>query len=533
MTSDVDVVLVGAGASGGVAAQTLAAAGLSVVCVEQGEWVDRDEFPAERLDWEAYASGRWNPNPNSRALPSDYPCEVSEAEVHPLMFNGVGGSTILYGAQWVRLKPSDFGLRSAEGIADDWPIDYADLAPHYAALERELGVAGMTGDPAYPDEILYSTPPHRLGAIGRAGVRGLDRLGWHWWPHPMAIPSRDHGALRGCVRRGQCEVGCPEGAKVTTDLTHWPVAIAAGARLITGARVCEITTDRRGRATGVHWLDREGRVHHQGGRTVILAANAVGTSRLLLLSTSAVHPDGLANSSGLVGKNLMMHPSAAVTGEYAEPLDSWRGPSGGPVMTLQFYETDESRGFARGAKWEQQNIAGPVNAAGRLGHLPFDERFGEALPARLAASFNHSFEWFIVTEDLPDEANHVSLDSSATDPSGLPAPRITYRVSRDSQRNLEFMTARAHELHAASGATSSFDSDPMPEVGWHLLGTARAGHDPNRSVVDQYGRAHDVPNLFVVDSSVFTTGGAANPTATIMAWARRTALHIAETADRR
>ena len=283
----------------------------------------------------------------------------------------------------------------------------------------------------------------------------------------------------------------------------------------------------------MHWLDREGRVHHQGGRTVILAANAVGTSRLLLLSTSAVHPDGLANSSGLVGKNLMMHPSAAVTGEYAEPLDSWRGPSGGPVMTLQFYETDESRGFARGAKWEQQNIAGPVNAAGRLGHLPFDERFGEALPDRLAASFNHSFEWFIVTEDLPDEANHVSLDSSATDPSGLPAPRITYRVSRDSQRNLEFMTARAHELHAASGATSSFDSDPMPEVGWHLLGTARAGHDPNRSVVDQYGRAHDVPNLFVVDSSVFTTGGAANPTATIMAWARRTALHIAETADRR
>jgi choline dehydrogenase-like flavoprotein len=523
---EADVLIVGAGASGGVVAKRLAGAGVSVLCLEQGDWVAPSEFPGERREFDALITRRWHPDPNRRGLDADYPIDVSASDVPPTMFNAVGGSTLLYNGSWPRMLPSDFRVRSLDGIADDWPIGYEDLAPYYREVERDFSVSGLAGDPAYPPHEAFPLPPLPLGPFGRAAARGMNAKGWHWWPHPTAIASRAHGHLAACVRLGTCMAGCPRGAKASTDLTHWRDAIAAGARLVTGARVREITLDSRGRAEGVVYVDRDGVEHQPRARVVVLAANGVGTARLLLLSRSAAHPDGLANSSGLVGKRLMMHPPSSVVGVYEEELEAWIGPAGPPVISLEFAESDDSRGFPRGAKWDAFPVAGLHSHLERLSDRPFEERFGPAYHANLKRLIGHAFDWDILVEDLPLESNRVLLSDDLRDGDGIPSPRVEYRLSDDTRANLDFQIARATEAHEAGGASETFVSDWYPIQGWHLLGTARCGEDPATSVVNGYGEAHDAANLFVVDGSVFVTSSPVNPTPTICAFALRAADHI-------
>jgi choline dehydrogenase-like flavoprotein len=226
----------------------------------------------------------------------------------------------------------------------------------------------------------------------------------------------------------------------------------------------------------------------------------------------------------------MMHPFRSVVGVYEDDLDSWLGPFGQPVYSAQFMETDWARGFPRGAKWTIMPIPGPVELLQRYGEFPVEERIGPRLHAIVARGLGRAFEWSISIEDLPDEGNRVTLDPALTDSSGLPAPRIHYELSDYSHKSLAFNIERAIEAHQAAGATEIFPIDWGPQTGWHLLGTARMGTDPETSVVDPFGRAHDVPNLFIVDGSVFVTSGAANPTSTITAIALRTAQHIVQTA---
>jgi choline dehydrogenase-like flavoprotein len=524
-----DALVVGAGAAGAVVAERLARAGLDVVCLEQGRWHSADEYPDERSPWELELAGPWSPDPNVRRLPQDYPCEVCDAEIRPLMFNAVGGSTIHYTAIWTRLLPSDFRVRSLDGVADDWPLSYEELRPYYERLDVAMGVAGLAGDPAYPPGPPPPLPPHPIGEMGRRAAAGLNRLGWHWWPGSNAIASRPYGRLAQCRRRATCQSGCPTGAKASVDVTHWPDALAHGARLVTGARVRELVLDGRGRARGAVYLDRDGRERLQEADVVVLAANGVGTPRLLLLSASPRFPDGLANSSGLVGRRLMLHPAASVLGVYDEPLQSWLGPAGQPLGSLQFYETDPARGFPRGAKWDLIPGFGPQLL---LWRLPLDETWGQRIHASVERLLGRSFDWFVTVEDLPDERNRVTLAPALADGDGIPAPRISYRVPAEAQAALEFNIARAVEAHEAAGATETIVSRVHADCGWHLLGTARIGDDPATSVCDRFGRTHDVPNLFVADGSVFVTAGAVNPTATICAFALRLAEHLLETAGR-
>jgi choline dehydrogenase-like flavoprotein len=282
-----------------------------------------------------------------------------------------------------------------------------------------------------------------------------------------------------------------------------------------------VTTDARGHADGATYIDRAGREQHVAARTVVLAANGVGTARLLLLS-------GLANSSGLVGRRLMMHPSVGVVGVYDEDLESWKGPAGSPLVSYEFYETDLARGFPRGAKWDAYPIAGLATYQGFLGALPIAERLGPGLHRTMRRVFGRSFIWTAQIDDLPDERNAVTIDPALTDGDGIPAPKVTYAVGEWTQANLDFQVARMREAHEAAGAIETHLWEWMPDVGWHTLGTARCGTDPATSVVGPYGRCHDVPNLFVVDGSVFVTGSAMNPTATIAAFALRTADHLVE-----
>jgi choline dehydrogenase-like flavoprotein len=522
-----DVLIIGAGAAGGVVGRRLAEAGMDVLCLEQGAWPDRAAYPGPKPDWELQAMKQWAPDPNVRAGEADYPIDVSASDIVPLMYSGVGGSTVLYAGDWPRMTPSDFRVRSLDGVADDWPLTYEELEPYYDRIARQVGVAGFAGDPAYPAGADLPLPPLPLGRGVIDVVGAHDRLGWHWWPAPCAILSAPYEGRHPCAQWGTCMQGCPEGAKASSDVTHWPQAMARGARVLTGARATRLLLGHDGLLTGAEYVDAEGRTDRAEADVVVLAANAIGTARLLLLSAGGPFPDGLANTSGLVGRRLMMHPFAVATGVFAEPLETWRGNVGSRIHSLQFYETDERRGFVRGAKWSlAPSSGGPMNAAmpARAGTAVW----GPEHHARVRERFGHCLSWGIFGEDLPENGNRVTLDPALVDRVGVPAPRVEYTASENSRRLLDFHVERARESLLEAGARSVDTLALMRSAGWHLLGTARMGTDPATSVVDPWGKAHDVDNLYIVDGSVFVTAGGVNPTNTISALALRFADRLVE-----
>jgi choline dehydrogenase-like flavoprotein len=528
----IDVLVVGAGAAGAAFAWRLSQAGIRVLCLEQGDWVDRRAYPADRDDWEIHRQTDFNPDPNGRRLPVDYPVNDSDSPIAPLMYNAVGGSTIHWSAHFPRFRPSDFAVRTLDGVADDFPMSYADLEPFFALNDRMMGVAGMTGDPAYPAKTPRSTPPIPLGALGTTLARGFDALGWHWWPSDSAILTESYDGRQACNNCGPCDLGCPRGAKASTDVTYWPKALALGARLQTRARVREITVDREGRADGAVYYDAEGRAHEVRARAVVLACNGIGTPRLLLNSRSARFPNGLADRSGLVGRNLMFHPYASVRGIFDEPLDGLKGPIGCSIVAQEFYETDLSRGFVRGYSFQVARGASPVSVA--LGGLSGDRLpWGAAHRGEFARRFGHTASVAVIGEDLPEAHNRVTLDDHLTDGDGIPAPRVSYRLSENSRAMLAHGVERATEVLRAAGASAIEATPLLRPAGWHLMGTARMGTDPRTSVVDARGRCHDVPNLYVVDGSILVTGGAVNPTSTIQALALYIAERFIEDATRR
>ena len=520
MGEPVDVLVVGAGPAGAVVAKRLAEDGFSVVCLEQGDWPDYAKARAGHPDFELTAQRDWNWSPNARGGKADYPVEDEQSDVAALMWNGVGGGSVVYAGVWERNLPSDFRVRTLDGVADDWPLDYAELQPYYERVERDFGVAGLEGDPAHPPGAPPPLPPVPLGRIGRAGARAHNELGWHWWPGPNAIATRPYAGRSECVQRTSCLWGCPDGAKASVDRTHWRAALAAGARLVTGARVKELVRTPAGLVDGAVWVDRAGAEHLERAAVTVLAANAVGTPRLLLVSE-------LANSSGLVGRRLMVHPWATVTGLFDEELGSSQGPWGQLLHCLEFYETDASRGFVRGAKWGLMVTGGPVATmfAPHFGGPVLGEGFHAALRSRLG----RSAMWGIVGEDLPDEENRVVLHPTLTDADGVPAPSLAYRAGENAERLMAFNVARARESLEAMGAYETIVSAADREIGWHLLGTCRMGEDPETSVVDQFGRAHDVPNVWIVDGSVWPTSAGVNPLATTAALALRSADRLAAT----
>jgi choline dehydrogenase-like flavoprotein len=442
------------------------------------------------------------------------------------MFNGVGGSALLYSAAWPRLTPSDFRVRTLDGVADDWPLTYAELAPFYDQSEIDFGVSGLAGDPAYPArENPYPMPPLPLSKIAQKAIQGLDKLGWHWWLGPNAIASQPYGRLNACARIGACTTGCPEGAKATVDITHWPDAIAHGAQLITGARVKQITLNAEGLADGVVYIDRGGAEHKQKAGIVICCANGIGTPRLLLLSRNGKFPDGLGNSSGLLGKRFMIHGMSVVMASFEEEMESWTGPMGQHLSSMQFYETDASRGFVRGAKWHLVPGGGPLGFHAGLAGAPFDYGWGPAMHRNTRQWLGRTMGWCIIYEDLPEERNRITLSDELTDSDDLPAPKVHFRVGENARKISNFHMDRAEEALRASGAVNTIRV-PDTDMGAHLLGTARMGDDPATSVVDRWGRSHDIPNLYIFDGSIFVTSGGVNPTATISALALRNAEHI-------
>ena len=513
----VDVLIIGAGASGAAMAWSLAETKMHIVCLEQGGLMNPLQYPSTGRDWEARAQGDMMINPNLRGLPSDYPINEDDSPIKVANFNGVGGGTVLFAGHFPRFHPSDFRVKSLDGVGDDWPIDYETLAPFYGENDRMTGVAGLQGDPAYPRDNAHRLPPLPLGKSGQILAKGLNKLGWAWWPSDTAIITEDYDGRAQCINLGACGSGCAQGAKGSTDVTYWPHALRAGVELRTRCRVREITVGEDGLATGAIYYDGNGDEQEIKAHVVVMACNGVGTPRLLLNSTSPQYPDGLANGSGLVGKNFMFHPYAWIQGVFDEETDGHAGPTK-LMRSQQFYETGEDRDYVRGYTFEISRGMPPVRTAQtgmRHGKIPW----GADHHKEFRRMFGHVAGMVAVCEDLPEEHNTVTLDPLLKDGDGIPAPKISYTLSDNSRRMLDHAVARASDILEASGANDIMSESPIRFGGWHLLGTARMGADPERSVVNEWGRSHDVRNLFIVDGSIFVTSAGVNPTSTIQALA--------------
>jgi choline dehydrogenase-like flavoprotein len=517
MTDAAEVVVIGAGASGAAATWLLASRGIDVLCLERGDWLDQSASPSLGLDWERALQTRFHPDPNIRRGASDYAVIAADTPIRPALFTGVGGSLLRWGAHAPRLHPSDFRVRSLDGIAQDWPLAYDELEPWYDLNDAMTGMAGLAGDPANPELRAERDPPLPLGRGGERLARAFDALGWHWWPSHAAIATRARDNRAPCNVCGPCGVGCPRGARASGDNTYWPAALKHGARLTTGARVQRILIDR-GRVAGVVFRDREDTTRHVAASRIVMAASGLGTPRLLLAS-------GIASGSGLLGRGLMHHPTAIVTGIFDERLDGHAGPFACALHSQEFYESDPERGFVRGYQLQMLRGAGPVATA--LGGYMSRLAWGRAHHRAFATQFAHGVSLTVTAEDLPEDQNRIDLDPLRVDADGIAPPRLHYRVGENSQRILEHGVARARDVMRAAGAREILVNPLSRAAGFHFLGTARAGSSLSDSVVDGWGRCHDVQGLRIIDGSVFPTVGAVNPTPTIQAFALRAADHLA------
>jgi choline dehydrogenase-like flavoprotein len=526
---EADVLVIGAGAGGGAVAKRLSDDGIKVVCLEQGDWLHPMDRPHMSREWELEKRRAWSHDPNVRQGGEDYP---SSGANPPLMYNAVGGSAQIYAGAWPRFKPVDFRRGTEHGLEGtiDWPISYEDLEPYYAINDAEVGVARQVGDPGNPLRAEGWGPAVAPGKVGLRMAKAFEKLGWHWWPADHALLTRPKDGRLACNACGPCLAGCPRHSIATPDVTYWPKALRNGVDLRTRARVQEITT-AGGKATGAIYIDRDTGARHQvKAKIVVVCANGVGTPRLLLMSASAQHPDGLANSNGLVGKHLMYHAWAFEDFWFDGPTEGFKGPEAAVLYSQEFYHSDPSRGFVNGFSIQVGRSSGAAHAAlgANSGNTaPWGPRHREFFNQH----FGNHLLVYIQGEDLPVATNRVTLDTSITDSDGLPGVHVNYQLHENDQRLLTFGRERAREAAAASGglidASSSGNGGvDFPQPGWHLMGTCRMGSTPENSTTNKFNQTWDVPNLFIADGSSLPTSAAVNPTSTLQAVAVRCAEYI-------
>lgn len=524
--SDFDVIIIGSGAAGGAAAWRLATKGFKVACVERGPWMDPAVYPSTRADWEVLKRTTMSPVAATRGATQDYPVDDSSSPIAVCNFNAVGGSTILYSGHFPRFRPDDFRLASIEGLAEDWPISYDDLRPYFDLNEEMMSVAGLAGDPCYPD-IENLLPPVPLGEVGARLGQAFNAKGWHWWPSYAAISTRDRRGRAACLNLGPCNTGCPQGAKSSTDITYlarakeWALAVfdetTASHLMVEGGRV-----------TGVCVTGKDHRKTTLRSPRVILAASAIGTPRLLLNTRNDDYPRGLGNGQDQVGRNLMIHPLGYVEGVFPEPLDTHIGPQGCMLYSLEHYRSPDANhrlGYMMHALRGTGLLETAQSAYGRR-----KLRFGADLYDDFIALWRKQLVISIICEDLPEPANRVELDTTRTDAYGDPGVRVSYTLSENARKMMTHGMGKAREVLSAAGARRVYAHGPVRNTGWHVMGTARMGTDPSRSVVNPRGKVHGVEGLYVVDSSVFVTASCVNPANTIQAVALYLADAIAEEA---
>lgn len=536
MANEVDFVVIGSGSAGGILAKELSTAGHSVVVLEQGPYRKAGDFTHDELSVRVRAELRGGNNEVHGQTFRHYDHETATKPIEaPIRYaRTVGGSSVHFTANFWRLRPIDFMERSVLGPISgtnfaDWPISYEELEPYYTKVDWEIGVSGAPGPFDAPRSKPFPMPPMPIKSSGVLLERAAARLGLHAQAEPHAILSQPHNGRAGCVNCGYCMFfGCEAGAKSSTLAAMIPLAEATGnCEIRPESVVIRIDTDDKGRASQVVYLDADGNEQAQKAKAVVLSANGAESARLLLMSASPQHPDGLANSSGFVGRNLMHNTHSAANGVFEHPLNDYKGVQVSRIIH-DFYETDEKRGFYGGGGIDARPLfsATPIfhAFAGRDPNVP---RWGKEFKETMAHDFSRQMSIVGITTSLALDSNNITLDPESKDAWGRPAIRETYMDHPDDLATAAFLEDRAMELMDAAGAQKSWRFGVHPTTGGeHLLGTCRMGDDPATSVVDNKHRSHDVPNLFICDGSSMVTSGRGQPTMTIMALAFRAADHI-------
>ncbi|EJN59154.1 GMC family oxidoreductase [Halogranum rubrum] len=517
-----DVCIVGAGPAGALVAAKLAAAGHDVVVLDAGPRFDpaEREDRMERLLRPGDDRPVWPVDPERDAYSStgerEYPLNAARVK-------GIGGTTLHWQGMVMRLHEQDFRLDSSVGAGTDWPFDYEHLRPYYAEAERELSVSGASDNPfAPPREQPHPLPPFPPSHSDAIFAEACESLGIATHSVPNARNSESTADASACVGYGTCKPVCPSGAKY--DATrHVREAEAAGARVIDRVPVQRLEHDATGnRVTAAVYATPDGTEHRQAAREFVVAAGGVETPRLLLLSKSEQYPDGLANSSGAVGRYFMDHLFAGMGGL----LDRRTRQKHVGFITSeshQFYDReDDSRGAI---KLEFLNYAGPAPTDVALSA----DEFGDALLSKIRESYGNHIAVSALVEQFPRRENRIRLDPSRTDGYGNPVPDVVWSLDDPTRRALR----RANEIQRSIldelGASVEWTVGPENTgPAFHHMGTTRMGTDPDESVVDARLRSHDLQNLSLVGSSTFPTGGAMNPTLTIAALSLKAADHVDE-----
>lgn len=503
------VVIVGSGAGGGTLANELCQKGVKVVLLEAGARQSSATFVND--EWKSFVQLAWlDPRTTSGTwrVAKDFP------GLPAWICKTVGGSTTHWAGASLRFQPHEFKARTTYGEVRgatllDWPLTLEELEPYYARAETKMGVTRTNG--------IGGLPGNNNFKVMYAGARKLGYKECH--TGRMAINSAPRAERPACLQLGFCFQGCKSGAKWSTLYTEIPAAEATGnLDLRPESQAVRIEHDNAGKVTGVVYFDRDGREQRQRARVVAVAGNSIETPRLLLLSASAKFPDGLANSSGQVGRNYMRHMTGSVYAVFKEPVHMYRGTTMAGIVRDEEGH-DPKRGFVGGYEMETLSLG-----------LPFMAAFLNP------GAWGTDFTWFmdryanmagmwLVGEDMPRATNRVTLNASKKDKYGLAVPNVHFDDHDNDVAMRNHAYTQGERVYQAAGAVKTIRTPPYPST--HNLGTCRMSARAQDGVCNAHGQAHDVPNLFISDGSQFTTGGGENPTLTIVALAIRQADYIA------
>ena len=540
-TSDeVDFVIVGSGAAGGVLAKELSTNGFRVVVLEQGPYFTESDFTHDEIKilQEGLLTNHPELQPNTFRKTVDEQAKQQRAVAYGRC---VGGTSLHFAANYWRFHENEFKERSKLGAVPgtglaDWPISYGELEPYYAKVEWEVGVSGLAGASPFdpPRSKPYPMPPLPVKCSGVIFEGAARKLGWHPFPSPLAILSQPRPGRSACVNCGFCwGFGCEVKAKSSTLASVIPLAERTGrCEIRPNCYVYRIELGAKGHVTGAVYFDLQRDSHLQKAKAVIVCANGAETPRLLLMSANEQFPNGLANSSGLVGKYLMLSSAGRNVGLFEHPLNDYKGFTASRVLH-DFYELDPQRvGFYGGGALDARFSYTPYFFA-LSGLPPGTPSWGTGFKDALSHNFSRTMEIHSSGTSLPLEMNSFSLDPDLKDAWGLPALRMTYRDHPDDLKLVNWLNDRALELLEVAGALNKWSLPVMEQqFGLSLLGTCRMGNDPKSSVINSDHRAHDVKNLFLCDGSSLVTSGRGQPTVTIQALAYRAADRITALAKR-